>query len=394
MPWSTVPTRVRAAIAYLTKPLLTRGFLFAGSRIEPGRELARRCGAEAWAGADVHTRPLGRPRHRVPLHGRITGCDLLEATSSQCDGRLGVSRRLRRRGGADGVELQGMSALAERATEPAPERPIKRRVSSPRAVLAVAVLGTFMAFVDATIVNIAIPDIARDLGATSLAASRGCSTPTTSCSPPSSSAAGSSPTCSAAGACSSSLSSPSRRRRRCAPSRRRWACWSLRARAGGRRGDARAELAGDRARRARRRRAHARGGDVGRRRRARRRHRPAARRAADHRLELAAGLPREHPGRAGRARAGRRVLVESSAPGRRRVPDLLGGPLLAAAIADARARHRQGPRMGMGQRSGVRLVRRRRSCSAPGSSCAPSRHRTPVVDLALLRVRSFALATA
>jgi NTE family protein len=36
-----------------------------------------------------------------------------------------------------------------------------RRVSSPRAVLAVAVLGAFMAFVDATIVNIAVPSIAR-----------------------------------------------------------------------------------------------------------------------------------------------------------------------------------------------------------------------------------------
>ena len=43
-----------------------------------------------------------------------------------------------------------------------------RRVSSPRAVLAVAVLGTFMAFVDATIVNIAVPDIASDLSAKSL----------------------------------------------------------------------------------------------------------------------------------------------------------------------------------------------------------------------------------
>jgi NTE family protein len=36
-----------------------------------------------------------------------------------------------------------------------------RRVSTPRAVLAVAVLGSFMAFVDATIVNIAVPNIAR-----------------------------------------------------------------------------------------------------------------------------------------------------------------------------------------------------------------------------------------
>jgi NTE family protein len=39
--------------------------------------------------------------------------------------------------------------------------PRVRRVSTPRAVLAVAVLGTFMAFVDATIVNIAVPDIAQ-----------------------------------------------------------------------------------------------------------------------------------------------------------------------------------------------------------------------------------------
>src|SRR5438105_3657295 len=37
-----------------------------------------------------------------------------------------------------------------------------RRVPARRVVLAVAVLGTFMAFVDATIVNIAVPDIARD----------------------------------------------------------------------------------------------------------------------------------------------------------------------------------------------------------------------------------------
>ena len=37
-----------------------------------------------------------------------------------------------------------------------------RRVSTPRAVLAVAVLGAFMAFVDATIVNIAVPNIAHE----------------------------------------------------------------------------------------------------------------------------------------------------------------------------------------------------------------------------------------
>jgi NTE family protein len=43
-----------------------------------------------------------------------------------------------------------------------------RRVSSPRAVLAVAVLGTFMAFVDATIVNIAVPNIAHDFAGSRL----------------------------------------------------------------------------------------------------------------------------------------------------------------------------------------------------------------------------------
>jgi NTE family protein len=37
----------------------------------------------------------------------------------------------------------------------------ERRVSTPRAVLAVAVLGSFMAFVDATVVNIAVPNIAQ-----------------------------------------------------------------------------------------------------------------------------------------------------------------------------------------------------------------------------------------
>src|SRR5277367_7197535 len=43
-----------------------------------------------------------------------------------------------------------------------------RRVSTPRAVLAVAVLGTFMAFVDATIVNIAVPNIAHEFSGSRL----------------------------------------------------------------------------------------------------------------------------------------------------------------------------------------------------------------------------------
>ena len=60
-----------------------------------------------------------------------------------------------------------MSSAAERVRVPAAS-PRSRRVASPRAVLAVAVLGTFMAFVDATIVNIAIPDIASDFSVKSL----------------------------------------------------------------------------------------------------------------------------------------------------------------------------------------------------------------------------------
>lgn len=60
-----------------------------------------------------------------------------------------------------------MSSAAERVRAPAASTR-SRRVSSPRAVLAVAVLGTFMAFVDATIVNIAIPDIASDFSVKSL----------------------------------------------------------------------------------------------------------------------------------------------------------------------------------------------------------------------------------
>src|ERR1700722_17050007 len=44
----------------------------------------------------------------------------------------------------------------------------RRHVSTPRAVLAVAVLGCFMAFVDATIVNIAVPNIARHFSARGL----------------------------------------------------------------------------------------------------------------------------------------------------------------------------------------------------------------------------------
>ncbi len=60
-----------------------------------------------------------------------------------------------------------MSALAESPVgAPAPSA---RRTSSPGIVLAVAALGTFVAFVDATIVNIAIPNIHEDFAGSSLA---------------------------------------------------------------------------------------------------------------------------------------------------------------------------------------------------------------------------------
>lgn len=51
-------------------------------------------------------------------------------------------------------------AIDTQREAPMPLR-LTRRVSTPRTVLAVAVLGTFMAFVDATIVNIAVPSIAH-----------------------------------------------------------------------------------------------------------------------------------------------------------------------------------------------------------------------------------------
>ena len=59
-----------------------------------------------------------------------------------------------------------VSTLAEPAEVAAGPR--MRRMSSPGAVLAVATLGTFMAFVDATIVNIAIPDIHQEFSGSSL----------------------------------------------------------------------------------------------------------------------------------------------------------------------------------------------------------------------------------
>jgi len=54
--------------------------------------------------------------------------------------------------------MADVTSQQRQVTDRAPRR---RRISTPKAVLAVAVLGSFMAFVDATIVNIAVPSIAK-----------------------------------------------------------------------------------------------------------------------------------------------------------------------------------------------------------------------------------------
>ena len=59
----------------------------------------------------------------------------------------------------DGSAVIGAASHERQAMASAPRH--GRRVSAPGAVLAVAVLGSFMAFVDATIVNIAVPSPKR-----------------------------------------------------------------------------------------------------------------------------------------------------------------------------------------------------------------------------------------
>jgi NTE family protein len=87
----------------------------------------------------------------------------------------------------------------------------------------------------------------------------------------------------------------------------------------------------------------------------------------------------------------RRVLVESRAPGRRRMPDLLGGLVFALAIASLVLAVVKGEEWGWG------------SARVLGSFAAAlvlgvyfvvrsSSQRTPVIDLSLLRIRAFALS--
>ena len=87
----------------------------------------------------------------------------------------------------------------------------------------------------------------------------------------------------------------------------------------------------------------------------------------------------------------RRVLVESRAPGRRRMPDLLGGVVLALAIASLVLAVVKGQEWGWG---GARVVGAFIAALALGTYfiARSARQRTPVIDLSLLRIRSFALS--
>jgi len=87
----------------------------------------------------------------------------------------------------------------------------------------------------------------------------------------------------------------------------------------------------------------------------------------------------------------RRVLVESRAPGRRRMPDLLGGAVLALAIASLVLGVVKGQEWGWGS---ARVVGAFLAALLLGVYfvARTSRQRAPVIDLALLRIRAFALS--
>ena len=254
-----------------------------------------------------------------------------------------------------------MAATAEHYL--APPIPNRRGRVSERTVLLVASFGAFLAFLDATIVNVAFPSIRAVVpGLDRSRACPGSSTPTTSSSRRSSSSPAGSPTWSAGGGrsppgCSSSPPPPP-----CAPPlrrwgsssapgwsrpsappcwyRRRWPWWSRRS-PGERRSHAvglwgASAAAGLRARAADRRRAR-RGG------------------------WLALGVPRQPAVRPRRA-VGRHAACSWRA-----------GPLVGAGCPTSRvrccrrgdagpadARHRQGQRLGLDQLAGPRLLRRGR----------------------------------
>ena len=89
----------------------------------------------------------------------------------------------------------------------------------------------------------------------------------------------------------------------------------------------------------------------------------------------------------------RRVLVESRAPGRRHLPDLLGGLVLACAIASLVLAILKGAEWGWGN---ARVVGALLAAAAMTAWFAlrTTRARTPIVDPALLRIRDFRLSNA
>jgi predicted acylesterase/phospholipase RssA len=89
----------------------------------------------------------------------------------------------------------------------------------------------------------------------------------------------------------------------------------------------------------------------------------------------------------------RRRLVESRTPGRRRIPDLLGALLLAIAIAALVLGIVKGQEWGWGS---VRIVSCFVAALAAGAAVIwrCTWHRSPIIDLSLLKVRTFSAANA
>jgi NTE family protein len=87
----------------------------------------------------------------------------------------------------------------------------------------------------------------------------------------------------------------------------------------------------------------------------------------------------------------RRVIVESRAPGRRQMPDLIGGLVLAAAIATLVAGVVKGQEWGWGS-AHVVIVFAASAVLWTYFVWRSTRQRNPVIDLALLRIRAFTVS--